>query len=73
MPQLSGTANNQTPTNGDLGGMAHQSPEGFVLRPQSSATPYNPGDMVFQSTEAALTVKRRMADGSVKSISWPWS
>lgn len=72
MPQFTGSAPNQVPTNGRLGGMASQQPEGVVLRPQASATPQNPGDMVFQSTETTLTVKRRMADGSVKSISWPW-
>ena len=72
MAQAAGAAPDQLPSNSDLGGMAHQSPEGVVLRPQASATPHNPGDMVFQSTETALTVRRRMADGSVKSISWPW-
>lgn len=68
MPNLLGKAPNQVPTNGDLGGMAFQSPEAVVLKPAASATPQGLGDMIFQLTSnTSLVIKVKGLDGTVRS------
>ena len=69
MPVL-GTSPNQVSTNQDLGRMAFQDPNGIVLEPQSSATPYGIGQMVFQLTnDTTLVIKVKGSDGTVRSVS----
>lgn len=69
MANLTGTAPEQIPTNADLGRMAFMEPEALVLKPQVSATPNNPGDMVFQLTSnTALAVKVMGSDGVIRSV-----
>lgn len=51
-----------------LGDMALQSSDGIVLKPQTSATPLDVGDMVFQLTSnTALAIKVRGSDGTART------
>lgn len=65
---LIGTAPNQVPLNQFLGGLAYQSPEGFVIKPQASVNPGGLRDMVWQLTnDTTLVVKVRGTDGIVRT------
>lgn len=69
MANLLGNSPNQVPTNGDLGGMAFQSPETVVIKPQAGAVPVGIGDMIFQLTsDTTLTIKVKGSDGTVRSV-----
>lgn len=51
-----------------LGALAFMQQEGFVIKPQSSMTPWNEGEMVVQLTSnTSLTFKVRGTDGVVRS------
>lgn len=68
MSNLTGSAPNQIPSNGHLGGMAFQSPEAVTLKPQASATPMELGDLVIQATSnTSLTFKYKGSDGTVRT------
>lgn len=63
-----GTGENQVPLNQHLGELAFQSPESLVVKPLSSVTPANNGDMIFQLTSnTSLVIKVRGSDGVVRS------
>jgi hypothetical protein len=63
-----GSAPNQIPLSQYLGGMAYMSPEQVSIRPQTSANPAAPSDMVFQLTDnTTLVVKVMGSDGVVRS------
>lgn len=63
-----GTAPNEIPLNGMLGGLAFQNPESLVVHPAASVSPHQPGSMVFELTNnTTLTVKVRGSDGTVRS------
>jgi hypothetical protein len=64
-----GLAPNQAPLNANLGGMAYQSPESVVIRPQASAAPTGIGEAVFQLTsDTSLEIKVKGSDGTVRSV-----
>lgn len=68
MPSLIGTLPNQVPVNALLGKLAFQNPEAAVLRPAASASPDQPGDMIFQLTSnTSLVIKVMGTDGVVRS------
>lgn len=68
MANLIGTAPNQVPANGMLGGLAFQNPESLVLKPASSTIPQIAGSMVFQLTsDTSLVIKVKGSDGVVRS------
>jgi hypothetical protein len=68
MANLAGSAPNQLPSNGHLGGMAFQSPEAVTIKPQASATPQEVGDLVIQATSnTSLTFKLKGTDGTVRT------
>lgn len=52
----------------ELGNLAFMDAENVVLKPQSSMTPQNNGDMAFQLTSnTSLTIRVRGSDGVVRS------
>jgi hypothetical protein len=64
-----GLAPNQAPLNANLGGMAYQSPESVVIKPQASAAPTGIGEAVFQLTsDISLEIKVKGSDGTVRSV-----
>jgi hypothetical protein len=64
-----GTSPETTPLNQYLGGMAYQSPESVVIRPQASAAPTGIGEAVFQLTsDISLEIKVKGSDGTVRSV-----
>ena len=63
-----GTAPNQLPLNQYLGTMAFQSMESVIIKPQASAVPNDPTDMVFELTSnTSLKIKVMGSDGTVRS------
>lgn len=69
MPQLIGPNPAQVPPAQNLGRMAFQDPAALVLEPAASATPTQPGEMVFQLTSnTALAVRVMGLDGTVRSV-----
>jgi hypothetical protein len=64
-----GTAPDEVPVSGLLGGMAYQSPESVVIKPQASAAPTGIGEAVFQLTSnTSLEIKVKGSDGTVRSV-----
>lgn len=64
-----GSAPQEIPTNAHLGGMAYQSPESVVIKPQASAAPTGIGEAVFQLTsDTSLEIKVKGSDGTVRSV-----
>ena len=69
MSLLVGTAPNQVPANADLGDMAYMNRDQVVLKPPTSVTPQNIGEVVLEFTNnTTLTLKGRGTDGVVRSI-----
>ncbi len=68
MSNLIGKSPNQVPVNGLLGRMAFQDPSALVIEPTASATPTQPGNMVFQLTSnSSLVIKVMGSDGVIRS------
>lgn len=68
MSNLSGSNPNQLQAGQMLGGMAYQSPEGVVLKPQPMVTPNGIGELVFQlANDTTLVLKVKGSDGVVRS------
>jgi hypothetical protein len=67
--RMLGPAPNQAPLNANLAGMAYQSPESVVIKPQASAAPTGIGEAVFQLTsDTSLEIKVKGSDGTVRSV-----
>lgn len=63
-----GTAPNEIPLCGFLGGLAFMSPENLVLKPVAEVVPAGLGAMVFQLTnDTTLVIKVKGLDGTVRS------
>ena len=69
-----GTAPDQVPVNGLLGGMAYQSPESVVIKPQATAVPNGIGDMIFQATSnSVIEMEYKGSDAIVRTAQIPLS
>ena len=69
-----GTAPNEIPLNANLGGMAYQSPESVVIRPQATAVPNGIGDMIFQATsDSVIEMEYKGSDAIVRTAQIPLS
>ena len=72
--RLLGAAPNQAPLNATLGGMAYQSPESVVIKPQATAVPNGVGDMIFQATSnSVIELEYKGSDAVVRTAQIPLS
>jgi hypothetical protein len=69
-----GSAPQEIPTNAHLGGMAYQSPESVVIKPQAVAVPNGIGDMTFQATsDSVIEMEYKGSDAVVRTAQIPLS
>ena len=67
-----GTDPEQVPLNQNLGGMAYQSPESVVIKPQATAIPAGVGDMTFQATsDSIIELEYKGSDAVVRTAQVP--
>lgn len=72
--RMLGQSPNQAPLNANLGGMAFQSPESVVIKPQATAVPNGVGDMTFQATsDSVIELEYKGSDAVVRTAQIPLS